>query len=75
MLQCMCISQLHVCHVNKLRMEVEDVLGRGNSLYVHQFKEMCERIYEREFGVAAAQNERGRSKNEAGQVGQIMINF
>lgn len=57
--------------MNKLRMEVEDVLGRGNSMYNIQGSV---RIYEREFGVATTWNERG-VKDEAGRVKQIMTIF
>ena len=46
--------------MNKRRMEVEDVLSRGNSMYSNSRK--CERIYERELGIATALNERDSSK-------------
>lgn len=42
----MCMLQLHVCQVSKLSMEVEDVLGRGNRLYINSRK--CVREFMRE---------------------------
>lgn len=53
-------NELQAFRMNKRRMEVEDVLSRGNSMYSNSRK--CERIYERELGIATAWNERDSSK-------------
>lgn len=60
--------------MNKLRMEVEDVLGRGNSMYSDSRN--CEREFMTE-NVVLLQSEMKKigAKDEAGWVKQTMITF